>query len=126
MNRIKYLASLLVVPIIAGGCMKSRIEAQDARGNPIVYEQRLGGRGCIAISTNLKGGIDMVVQQDGSDDWIGLRTLPLMMRAGLSVLFGTRDPAGTTEANDGPSAIQGCAGLFETVEEEEVEEETND
>lgn len=80
-----------------------------------------GGRGCIAMSTNDGGGVDVTIQQDGSSDWSGVRALPAIVKIALTTFFGDREPGGDT-GFDGPSDIQGCAGLFADEGDEQEQE----
>lgn len=108
------LASLAA--LLGMGCAQSTVTMLDSSGDPITFKQGIGGRGCIAVSADLKGGVDVIIQQDGSSDWGGVRAIPVLVRAAITAVFGNRDP----EANnvEGPSDLQGCAGLFV---EDEVE-----
>ncbi len=46
---------------VCTGCASSTVTFVDEGGDPIVVEQKMGGRGCIAMSTNKGGGVDVVV-----------------------------------------------------------------
>ena len=105
------LSMLLLMWVIFTGCANSSITVPVPDGEPIVIEQKMGGRGCIAVSTTDEGGVDIIVQQDGSSDWAGIRVLPTIVKTALVTFFGDRESDGVDFA--GPSDIQGCAGLFE-------------
>ena len=112
--RIYFLGTAL----LALSCATSSITFLDAEGDPITLEQQLGGRGCIAVNTDKSGGIDVIMQQDASSDWAGVRVIPTLAQAVITAFFGSRDPDGADYS--GPSSIQGCAGLFsESLEEDD-------
>ena len=111
---------LLALLVALAGCANSTVEYIDPNGEPIKLTQRFGGRGCIAATTHTDGTVDVIVQQDGSSDWAGVRAIPAALQIALATLFGTRteDPA----EFPGPSDIQGCAGLFTIEETDDAEE----
>lgn len=87
-------------------------------------EQKFGGRGCVAITRDDNGNIDIAVAQDGSSDWASIRAIPITAQAVLSVMFGTRssESAGFT----GPSAVGGCASVFVDNGDEKVTDDAED
>ena len=103
------LTLVILMAVLTVGCAGSKIKMIDSSGNPVSIKHNLGGRGCIAINTE-DGEIGVVLQQDGSSDWSGIRVIPSLARAALAVFFGR---IGEADPNTGPSDIQGCAGLFE-------------
>ena len=103
---------MAIILVAALGCASSTITIPLKNGAVVKLDQDLGGRGCIAITTNGAGGVDAIVQQDGSSDWGGLRALPAIARTVITAVFGSRDPQGG-EGFSAPSPIAGCQGLFE-------------
>jgi hypothetical protein len=112
------LTLVILMATLAFGCAGSTIKMTDSNGNPVSIKHRLGGRGCIAITTE-SGEVGAVLQQDGSSDWSGIRVIPSLARAALAVFFGSSGDDNNSYA--GPSDIQGCAGLFETYRAEDDE-----
>lgn len=102
------LMIVCLVGLLGMGCALSGIEMIDGNGNPITIKHKIGGRGCIAVTT-MAGEVDAIVQQDGSSDWSGIRVIPTLARTAMAVFFGR---VGEKDPYTGPSDIQGCAGLF--------------
>ena len=116
-------ALVICILLLALGCAGNTITVYDQDGKATAeFEQRFGGRGCIAATADGSGAVDVIVQQDGSTDWAGIRALPSLAQLALSAVFGSRggDPVGF----DGPSGIAGCAGLFVDLDEEPEAEVT--
>jgi len=117
----RYITALLVLALTLAGCGKSVITTLDKAGNPVTIANRIGGRGCIAITVDpASGSVDAVLQQDATSDWAGIRAMPIMLQTALATLFGNRDPAGGDTSFSGPSAIGGCDGIFEFTDEPEI------
>ncbi len=115
---MKRITAFFCMASLVFGCANSSVNFTAADGSPVSVEQRFGGRGCIAVSRPVDGSVDIIIQQDGSSDWSGVRAIPALVQIALATLFGNR---GSEDAGfAGPSDIQGCAGLFvDPVEEEE-------
>jgi hypothetical protein len=112
---MKKLTLVFLTILLTLGCAQSSIEFPNANGEMVNIKHNLGGRGCIAITTE-KGEVSAVVQQDGSSDWSGIRVIPSLARAAVAVFTGR---VGEDDPYTGPSDIQGCAGLFETIAPED-------
>lgn len=104
-HRLVIFAVLLSV-----GCAASQISFTDSKDNPVVIKQRFGGRGCIAITRNDNGDVEIIVKQDASSDWASIRAIPVTAQAVLTTMFGTR--SGENADAPGPTDIGGCGGLF--------------
>ena len=108
---------LLLIPLtLTFACGKSLITIPNEDGQLVTINQSMGGRGCIAVDRSPDGSLSIIVQQDASSDWAGIRALPAMVKVALTTFFGNRDTSGETGFT-GPSDIQGCAGVFESTEE---------
>lgn len=110
--------------LLSFGCASSTVTFMDENDRPVTLEQEFRGRGCIAISRPKDGSVDIIVQQDGSSDWAGVRALPVLAQVALATLFGNRDTE--SEGFTGPSDVQGCAGLFESTIYEDDQEENSE
>ncbi len=102
---------ILVAALLSFGCAGSTVTFTDSRGNLVTLEQSIGGRGCMAATWTPEGDFDFVIQQDGSSDWGGIRAIPTLAQVAITAVLGDR--RAESEGMDGPSDIQGCAGLFE-------------
>lgn len=100
------------------GCASYSIEFIDKKGDPVVVESSLGGRGCLALTFDENGEVDLITQQDASSDWAGVRVIPTLAKVAITALFGDRS-SGEGADFTGPSGIAGCKGLFESALGEE-------
>lgn len=80
-------------------------------------------RGCVAFTVSEAGAVDVLTQQDGTSDWIGIRVLPEIaqqvvlaalsfVNAPFEIIAAALDQEKTTPP---PSPIHGCGGIFEEV-----------
>ena len=92
------------------GCATSSITFTDKLGHEVTLKQKIGGRGCIALDRDTEGNVEVIVNQDGSSDWAGIRALPIMAQVAITALMGNR--SGESAGFAGPSNIGGCDPLF--------------
>lgn len=109
------VAGTLALAVLVG-CGGSTITMLDATGDPVTIEQSMGGRGCIAVDIGADKSVSVVLQQDASSDWAGIRVLPTIVKTALTTFFGNRDTSDGTGFS-GPSDINGCQGIFVMGEE---------
>lgn len=94
-------------------------------GEPSKVECKIFGRGCCATTVNKDGSFDIVMQQDASSDWAGTRAIPVLAWTAITAMFGDRSYGAGAEMQ-GPSDIQGCSGIFETIDKLDEEDEENE
>ena len=104
------MALFFTLAWLTEGCASSQITFIDKHGKPVTVTQELKGRGCISVIVHEDGTLEFVLQQDGSSDWSGLRTIPAMAELGITAIVGNRSDGGPSFM--GPSEYRGCAGLF--------------
>lgn len=120
------IASMLCVCVALTGCMSSPtlIQINDAEGGlirQIKLTPDLYGRGCLAFTVSPDGEVEMLAQQDGTTDWIGIRILPAIgaeaVTAALAIVSAPFEliqmALGSVPEVPDPSAIHGCDGIFE-------------
>jgi hypothetical protein len=107
------LTLVCLIGLLTLGCAGSSIKFPNAQGEMVSIKHDLGGRGCIAVTTE-NGEVAAVVQQDGSSDWSGVRVIPSLAQIAGAIFGGAREP----QPYPSPSDIQGCAGIFVDTPEE--------
>lgn len=100
----------LLALVLALGCGTFAITVKDSRGKPVTIEGRIGGRGCLAAEIGKDGSINIVIQQDASSDWAGIRAIPTLAEVAIAAMVPGASPKGAEFT--GPSDIGGCQGIF--------------
>ena len=101
---------LLLTLVLCAGCTTLEITTFDpATGKPITVEAEASQRSCLAATINpATGVIDVIVGQDASSDYAGIRAIPVLGALILSMISQTAVPADYV----GPSDIGGCDTIF--------------
>ncbi len=114
----------LCLLLLATGCMTVETARLNDQGVPVETSRTtIYGRGCVAVTISADGAVDMVSQQDGTTDWIGVRILSAIADEAVSAALGFLEVpfdilaklVGIERKLDPPSPIHGCGGVFEEV-----------
>ena len=122
----KIIFSLLAM-FLAAGCQSAPVSVKHnpnpAPGEPslhVTVDPQQYARGCSSVTITTAGDVEILMQQDGTSDWLGLRILPAIgAEAAGAVMAVVGAPFELiAQAFDlvpevpAPSAIHGCDGMF--------------
>lgn len=114
--------------LLLSGCATQPLVIEHYKDGQLLRKVELDphfySRGCASYKVTPAGTVELVVQQDGTSDWIGVRVLPsIAADVVTAALAAVNAPFDIIKALVGvprpalpePSAIHGCEGLFDIV-----------